>query len=82
MLMPTALDHDRPTPPRRARQPRRCTVGSQHYPAREPYENDDEVPYLRLRGLWLEAMGFTVGARLRIQADAGVLTLTLDSAER
>nr|WP_231583416.1 SymE family type I addiction module toxin [Luteimonas sp. FCS-9] len=34
-----------------------------------------------MRGLWLEALGFTVGTRLRITAEAGVLTLTVDGAE-
>ncbi|KLJ00854.1 hypothetical protein WQ56_08650 [Luteimonas sp. FCS-9] len=67
--------------PRRPRQPRRCTVGVDHYPGRDRYRGDDEVPYLRLRGLWLEALGFTVGTRLRITAGAGVLTLTVDGTE-
>ena len=80
-VVPAILDHDACLPPRRARQPRRCTVGFDHYPGRDRYRGDDEVPSLRLRGLWLEALGFTVGTRLRNTAEAGLLTLTVDGAE-
>ncbi|KLJ02556.1 hypothetical protein WQ56_01895 [Luteimonas sp. FCS-9] len=78
---PQDIDEFRRTRPRRPRQPRRCTVGYQHYPAREAHRGDDEVPYLRLSGLWLEALGFAVGSRVRITAEAGVVTLTVTQAE-
>ncbi|MBB3342457.1 hypothetical protein FHW73_000308 [Luteimonas sp. RC10] len=52
-----------------------------HYGVRDRYKGDDEVPYLRLSGLWLEALGFNVGTRLRITAGKGVLMLTVDGAE-
>jgi hypothetical protein len=73
--------HDHPTQPRRSRRPRRCTVGYHHYAVRDRYRGDDEVPYLRLSGLWLDALGFNVGTRLRITAGKGVLMLTVDGAE-
>ncbi|WP_231583437.1 SymE family type I addiction module toxin [Luteimonas sp. FCS-9] len=75
---PGAHDHAPTAPPRR---PRRCTVGCRHYATRDRYRGDDEVAYLRLSGRWLEALGFTIGTRLRITAEAGVLTVTVDGAE-
>ncbi|MEN5061371.1 SymE family type I addiction module toxin [Luteimonas sp. TWI1416] len=73
--------HDHTTQPRRSRRPRRCTVGYHHYAVRDRYRGDDEVPYLRLSGLWLDALGFNVGTRLRITAGKGVLMLTVHGAE-
>ncbi|KLJ00834.1 hypothetical protein WQ56_08145 [Luteimonas sp. FCS-9] len=73
-----ALDEAETIKPRRARRPRRCTVGSGSYPSLDRYRGDDEIPTLRLRGLWLEALGFTVGSRVRITTEAGVVTLSVE----
>ncbi|MEN4905098.1 SymE family type I addiction module toxin [Luteimonas sp. TWI1437] len=78
---PRHFGHDHPAKPRRSRRPRRCTVGYHHYAVHDRYRGDDEVPYLRLSGLWLDALGFNVGTRLRITAGKGVLMLTVDGAE-
>ncbi|WP_337245962.1 SymE family type I addiction module toxin [Luteimonas sp. gir] len=74
-------DYADPVRPRRARRPRRCTIGSVYYATRDRYRGDDEVPMLRLRGLWLEALGFTVGRRVRITTGAGVVLLSVEGAE-
>ena len=78
---PRHFGHDHRDQPRRPRRPRRCTVSYHHYAVRDRYKGDDEVPYLRLSGLWLDALGFNVGTRLRITAGKGVLMLTVDGAE-
>lgn len=35
-----------------------------------------EVPFVRLRGQWLEEVGFSVGSRLRVMVQPGRLVLT------
>ncbi|MBB3344874.1 toxic protein SymE [Luteimonas sp. RC10] len=80
-VLGAAQDHADPVRPRRARRPRRCTVGSGHYATRDRHRGDDEVPMLRLRGLWLEALGFTVGRRVRVTTGAGVVMLSVEGAE-
>ena len=37
------------------------------------------VPFIRVRGRWLEAAGFNIGDNLRIKIEPGKLTLTKDS---
>ncbi len=67
-------------PPKRkpyARSPHRCKVGAALYPIREEYGRDEVVPYLRLRGRWLDKLGFDVGSRLKIEARQGRITLTV-----
>ncbi|RBJ60804.1 SymE family type I addiction module toxin [Xanthomonas oryzae] len=48
-------------PPRRVRPTQQCTVGYGYYP-----DNHQPVPALRLRGRWLEQLGFAIGCKLRI----------------
>lgn len=36
-----------------------------------------EVPFIRLRGRWLEAAGFEVGATVRVEVARGRLVITL-----
>lgn len=36
------------------------------------------VPYLRLRGAWLQAFGFGRGEKVQIAAEHGRLVITLD----
>ncbi|CBA16767.1 SymE family type I addiction module toxin [Xanthomonas albilineans] len=48
-------------PPRRMRLTQQCTVGYGYYP-----DNHQPVPALRLRGRWLEQLGFAIGSKLRI----------------
>lgn len=36
------------------------------------------VPWMQLKGRWLEKMGFTIGARVRVQVKPGRLVLTVE----
>ncbi|WP_422509203.1 SymE family type I addiction module toxin [Stenotrophomonas sp. GZD-301] len=67
-------------PPKRrpyARPTHVCKVGAAHYPIREAYSTEEVVPYLRLRGRWLDQLGFDVGALLKIDTAPGSITLTV-----
>jgi toxic protein SymE len=57
-------------PPRRPRPPQRCKMGYGYYPA-----SNQLVPALRLRGRWLEQLGFAIGSTLRIEVRAGELVV-------
>ncbi|MGL6827417.1 type I toxin-antitoxin system SymE family toxin, partial [Xanthomonas hortorum pv. gardneri] len=48
--------------------PHHCTVGYGYYPA-----SDQRIPTLRLRGRWLEQLGFTIGSKLHIRLRDGEL---------
>ena len=37
---------------------------------------DCTVPYLRMRGRWLDRLGFGIGTKLRVEAEPGRLVLT------
>lgn len=41
------------------------------------FEDGVTIPFLKLRGRWLRDMGFTTGAKLKIDAQDGIITLTL-----
>jgi Toxin SymE, type I toxin-antitoxin system len=59
---------------------RRMTIGTAHYPAlhgRDP-GGDREVPYIRLRGQWLQRAGFTPNGRLRVRVLDGCLVMTCE----
>ncbi|MFC0156328.1 SymE family type I addiction module toxin [Xanthomonas dyei] len=81
------LDFDRHTrpraddlpqrPPRKARTPTRCTVGYAFYEAEPGRTHSQRIPSVRLRGLWLEQLGFAVGCKLQISAREGKLVVTL-----
>jgi len=66
-----------PPRPRSARRPDVCTVAYTHYEARRDESSDVRIPSLRLSGKWLEEMGFAIGARVRVEVEAGVLKLTV-----
>ncbi|MEF9421297.1 SymE family type I addiction module toxin [Xanthomonas citri] len=66
-----------PRPPRKARTPTRCTVGYAFYDAEPGRPHSQRIPSVRLRGLWLEQLGFAVGSKLQITARAGELVVTL-----
>lgn len=65
-----------PRAPRRPRPPQRCKVGYGYYPA-----TDQLVPSLRLRGHWLEQMGFEIGRTLRIEVRDGELVVRVAGAD-
>jgi len=60
-----------------ARPARTYRVGALTYPEREEYGPCERVPYLKLRGRWLDQLGFDVGARLKVEATHGSITLTV-----
>lgn len=41
------------------------------------FQDEASVPFLKLRGRWLREMGFNVGSQLKIEADKGVITITV-----
>ncbi|CAD0299401.1 Endoribonuclease SymE [Xanthomonas hortorum pv. gardneri] len=64
-----------PKPPPRPghpRAPQHCTVGYGYYPA-----SDQRIPTLRLRGRWLEQLGFTIGSKLHIRLRDGELVVSV-----
>lgn len=67
--------------PRRAR---RLTVSKLEYSQPPCYAGGPPgsrtVPYLRVRGLWLERLGFRPGSRVRVEAERGRLVLTVAEA--
>lgn len=69
-----------PRPPRKARTPTRCTVGYAFYEAEPGRPHSQRIPSVRLRGRWLEELGFAVGCKLQITAREGELVVTVDRA--
>lgn len=43
------------------------------------WRRESRVPFIRLSGNWLAAMGFTADSRVVVQSEPGRLTLTLQS---
>ncbi len=41
------------------------------------FEDEGAIPFLKLRGRWLRDMGFNAGSKLQIDAEDGVITLTI-----
>lgn len=64
-------------PPRKARTPTRCTVGYAFYDAEPGRPHSQRIPSVRLRGLWLEQLGFAIGCKLQITAREGELVVTV-----
>ncbi|WAT15228.1 SymE family type I addiction module toxin [Xanthomonas fragariae] len=62
--------------PRRPRPPQHCTVGYGYYPA-----SGQRIPTLRLRGRWLEQLGFAIGCKLHIRLRDGELVVSVASAD-
>ncbi|MBO9769752.1 MULTISPECIES: SymE family type I addiction module toxin [Xanthomonas] len=66
-----------PRPPRKARTPTRCTVGYAFYDAEPGRPHSQRIPSVRLRGLWLEQLGFAIGCKLQITTREGELVVTV-----
>jgi len=60
---------------------RRITVGTAHYPALlgRDHGGDREVPYIRLRGHWLQRAGFPPNGRIRVSVRNGRLVMTCET---
>ncbi|WP_045738746.1 SymE family type I addiction module toxin [Xanthomonas sp. MUS 060] len=63
-------------PPRRVRPTQQCTMGYGYY-----LDNHQPVPALRLRGRWLEELGFAIGCKLRITVRDRELVITVVGEE-
>ncbi|MCC8535848.1 SymE family type I addiction module toxin [Xanthomonas axonopodis pv. poinsettiicola] len=57
---------------RRPRPPQQLTVGYGYYPA-----SDRRIPTLRLRGRWLEQLGFAIGTKLNVRMRSGELVVSV-----
>lgn len=58
---------------------RHITVGTVHNPDIHGRDGDDrDVPYIRLRGLWLRRAGFTPNGRIRVRVLEGCLVMTCE----
>ncbi|MER2023350.1 MAG: SymE family type I addiction module toxin [Stenotrophomonas sp.] len=79
MLTPWEDEPDDAHPKRKpyARAASSHRVGALTYPDREEYVPTEIVSYLKLRGRWLDKLGFDVGARLKVEATHGSITLTV-----
>ncbi|WP_434989605.1 SymE family type I addiction module toxin [Xanthomonas melonis] len=69
-------DPSKPRRPGHPRAPEHCTVGYGYYPASE-----QRIPTLRLRGRWLEQLGFTIGSKLHIRMRNGELVVSVANAD-
>ncbi|PPU91074.1 SymE family type I addiction module toxin [Xanthomonas albilineans] len=63
-------------PPRRVRPTQQCTMGYGYYP-----DSQQPIPALRLRGRWLEQLGFAIGSKLRITVRDRELVITVAGEE-
>ncbi|MCE4356416.1 SymE family type I addiction module toxin [Xanthomonas hortorum] len=70
--IPQPRTEPRPPRPGHPRAPTHCTVGYGYYPA-----SDLRVPTLRLRGRWLEQLGFAIGSKLHIRLRDGELVVSV-----
>ncbi|MGS0541014.1 SymE family type I addiction module toxin [Xanthomonas oryzae] len=61
---------------RRIRPTKQCTVGYGYYP-----NSQQRVPTLRLRGRWLEQLGFAIGSKLRVTVEDRALVITVAGEE-
>jgi hypothetical protein len=65
--------------------PRRLTVSRIHPESRtvRPRElRTTPMPFLRLRGRWLDQAGFGIGTNVRVQVSSGRLVLEVIGAEQ
>ncbi|MFA4278832.1 SymE family type I addiction module toxin, partial [Xanthomonas perforans] len=71
-------DPSKPRRPGHPRAPQHCTVGYGYYP-----DSHQRIPTLRLRGRWLEQLGFTIGSKLNISMRNGELVVSVaDDGEK
>ncbi|WP_242629200.1 SymE family type I addiction module toxin [Xanthomonas oryzae] len=63
-------------PPKRVRPTKQCRVGYGYYP-----NSQQRVPTLRLRGRWLEQLGFAIGSKLCITVRDRALVITVIGEE-
>jgi type I toxin-antitoxin system toxin SymE len=64
-------------------RPRRNDAGDRLVTVARLFESERSrraVPMIRLRGQWLQQLGFTAGKRIAITAEANRLVITLEEA--
>lgn len=60
------------------RTPRSILTNALHHDGLETYPGCPPIPCLKLRGLWLHALGIEPGTRLYVQTRPGGILLTVD----
>lgn len=60
------------------RTPRSIMTNALHHDGLETYPGCPPIPCLKLRGLWIHALGIEPGTRLYVQTRPGGILLTLD----
>lgn len=59
------------------RKPRSVMTNALHHDGLETYPGCPPIPCLKLRGLWIHALGIEPGTRLYVDTRPGVITLSL-----
>lgn len=59
-------------------QPAHVRVDALHYPGSKEELGEIPIPCIKLRDLWMEAAGYEVGARLKLEVSHGSIHLTVD----
>ncbi|WP_313345993.1 SymE family type I addiction module toxin [Stenotrophomonas sp.] len=59
--------------------PNSLRVDTLYYPGYPAEPGDISVPCLKLRGLWMQAAGFEIGARIMLDVKPGAILLTVDT---
>jgi toxic protein SymE len=54
---------------------RRGKLHGRYQPVKDKWYSGRNVPWLNIRGLWLERAGFQVGDPIEIEVENGVLTI-------
>ncbi|MFB8920269.1 SymE family type I addiction module toxin [Xanthomonas arboricola] len=73
----TALASRLPLPPARSLAHEAWHPLLPYYDAEPGRPHSQRIPSVRLRGIWLEQLGFAVGCKLQITARAGELVVTV-----
>jgi hypothetical protein len=72
-----APSYDRTPRPPRPESEHSCSGTPTSCSPPPEFEDEVTIPFLKLRGRWLRDMGFNAGAKLKIDAQDGVITLTV-----
>ena len=60
-------------------QKRRIKVQTTFYGAADPNSRSRRIPWINIRGHWLEAAGFTINTPVQIHVMDGCLVFTIES---
>ncbi|WP_421567103.1 hypothetical protein [Stenotrophomonas sp. PD6] len=59
------------------RKPKSVMTNALHHDGLETYPGCPPIPCLKLRGLWIHALGIEPGTRLYVETNPGVITLSV-----